>query len=148
LLLLGMAVPEQAKGAGGATCAVLTTVGESMLPVENPVRFGPERTVLAVVVIMAVGALPLAASSPYLLPVLVVPVLAGLWVWRARVVATPSGFEVCNGLGVRRFAWDDVATFQIPTHGPIRMKPTKGRSVVLTALPKLELSRFLEVGTP
>ncbi|MCW2542808.1 MAG: hypothetical protein JWM40_360 [Frankiales bacterium] len=115
---------------------------------KEPVRFQPERTVLAVVVVMAVGAMPLALSSVYLLPVLLVPACAALWVWRARVVATPTGFEVCNGLRVRRFAWDDVATFKIPVRGPVRMNPTRGRSVVLTALPKIELSRFLEVGTP
>jgi hypothetical protein len=30
----------------------------------------------------------------------------------------------------------------------VRMKPTTGGSVLLTALPKIELNRFLEVGTP
>jgi hypothetical protein len=119
-----------------------------MLPVDTPVRFGPERIVLAVVLVLAVGTLPLALSSTYLLPLLLVPVIAALWVLRARVVATPAGFEVCNGLRVRHFSWDDVGTFVIPPRGPVRMKPTSGGSVVLTALPKIELNRFLEVGTP
>jgi hypothetical protein len=119
-----------------------------MQHVDTPVRFGPERIVLAVVLVLAVGTLPLALSSKYLLPLLLVPVVAAVWVLRARVLATPAGFEVCNGLRVRRFSWDDVGTFVIPPRGPVRMKPTSGGSVLLTALPKIELNRFLEVGTP
>jgi hypothetical protein len=119
-----------------------------MQPVDEPITFAPERIVLAVVLIMAAGAMPLALASPYLAPVLLVPVFAAVWVLRARVVATKAGFEVCNGLGVRRFSWDDVAAFKVPIRGPVSMKPLQGRSAVLTALPKLEFSRFLEVGTP
>lgn len=119
-----------------------------MQPVDEPVRFAPERITLAVVVITLAGALPLALSSPYLLVLLLVPVGAALWVLRARVVASTSGFEVCNGLRVRRFAWDDVALFTMPVRGPVRMRSTKGKTVLLTALPRLEFSRFLEIGAP
>ncbi|MCW2599902.1 MAG: uncharacterized protein JWM02_1731 [Frankiales bacterium] len=112
------------------------------------VRFGPERTTLAVVVVMALGALPLGLSSPYLAPVLLVPVLVTVWVLRARVVAADIGLEVCNGLRVRRFRWQDVAGFDIPRRGPVVLLPTEGRPLRLTALPRNDLKRLLEVGTP
>jgi hypothetical protein len=112
------------------------------------VRFGPERTTLAVVLVMALGALPLGLSSPYLAPVLLLPVAAAVWVLRARVVAAEIGLEVCNGLGVRRFRWQDVAGFDIPRRGPVVLQATSGRSVPLTALPRRDLRRLIEIGTP
>lgn len=114
----------------------------------DKVRFGPDRTTLAVVVVMALGALPLGLASPYLAPVLLLPVLAAVWVLRARVVAAEIGLEVCNGLGVRRFRWQDVAGFDIPERGPVLLLPTHGRPLRLTALPRRELTRLLEIGTP
>lgn len=111
------------------------------------VRFGPERTSLAVVAIALAGALPLALSSAYLAPLLLLPVGAAVWVLRARVVASKAGLEVCNGLGVRRVAWDDVAGFQIPERGPVTLQ-LQDRSVRLTALARGDLPKLLEVGTP
>lgn len=102
---------------------------------------------LAAVVVMAVGALPLALSSPYLAPVLIIPVITAVWVLRARVVAAKTGVEVCNGLAVRRFAWDEVASFQVPPRGPVRVC-LKDRELRLTALPRRDLPRLLEIGTP
>ena len=114
----------------------------------DKVRFGPEKTTLAVVLVMALGALPLGLSSPYLAPILVLPVLATVWILRARVVAADIGLEVCNGLRVRRFRWQDVAGFDIPKRGPVVLQPTKGRPVPLTALPRRDLRRLIEIGTP
>ena len=113
----------------------------------DKVRFGPERTTLAVVVVMAMGALPLGLSSPLLLPVLLVPVLAAVWVLRARVVAADLGLEVCNGLGVRRFRWQEVAAFDVPRRAPVVPRPTAGRPLRLTALPRRDLKRLLEIGS-
>ena len=112
------------------------------------VRFGPEKTTLAVVVVLALGALPLGLSSPVLAPVLLVPLAATVWVLRARVIAADIGLEVCNGLGVRRFRWQDVAGFDIPERGPVVLRPTEGRPLRLTALPRRELRRLLEIGQP
>lgn len=97
---------------------------------------------------LLLGTLPLGLSSPWLTPALLLPVAAFVWVLRARVVATPLGCEVCNGLRVRRFGWADVAAFDVPTKGPVVLRPTTGRSVRLTALPRAELRRFLAVGNP
>ena len=114
---------------------------------ESPVRFGPERITLAVVVVMLAGSLPLALSSPYLAPLLLVPVVAAVWVLRARVVATKAGLEVCNGLAVRRFSWDEVTGFEIPPRAPVRVR-LQDRTLRMTALPKRDIPRLLEIGTP
>jgi hypothetical protein len=114
----------------------------------DKVRFGPERTTLAVVVVMALGSLPLALSSPFLAPILLVPVAATVWILRARVVAAELGLEICNGLGVRRFRWQDVAGFDVPRRGPVVLLPADGKRLRMTALPRQDLSRLLEIGTP
>jgi len=115
---------------------------------EAPVRFGPERTTLAVVLVLALGALPLGLSSPYLAPLLLIPMIAAVWVLRARVVAGRDGVEVCNGLGVRRLGWSQVDAFDVPKRGPVVLRDSDGGRVRLTALPRHELRRLLEIGTP
>jgi hypothetical protein len=108
----------------------------------------PERTTLAVVVVMTLGALPLALSSWALAPTLLVPLTALLWVLRARVVGTPATLEVCNGLRVLRTDWADVAGFQVPARGPVVLMLHGGRRVRLTAVSRRELPRLLEVSQP
>jgi hypothetical protein len=100
---------------------------------------------LAVVLVMAVSALPLAFSSTWLLPVLLVPVGALAWVLRARVEADPTQLRVCNGLGVRRVAWDDVRGFQVPPRGPVRLLTDDAPPLRLTAVTRRELPQLLEV---
>ncbi len=111
----------------------------------DKIRFGPERTTLAVVLVVALGSLPVGLSSPWLAPVFLLPVGATVWVLRARVVAATIGLEVCNGLRVRRFRWQDVAGFDVPHRGPVKLLPEHGRPLRLTALPRHELRRLLEL---
>ena len=116
--------------------------------VTDRVKFAPDRTTLAVVLIAALGALPLGLSSPYLAPLLLLPVAAFVWVLRARVTATREGLEICNGLLVRRMAWAEVDRFDLPARGPVLLHTTKGRSVRLTALARQDLRRLIKMGTP
>lgn len=109
------------------------------------VSLRPERTMLAVVVVMAVSAIPLAFSSVWLLPVLLVPVAALVWVLRARVEADASQLVVCNGLGVRQIAWDDVRGFQVPHRGPVRLLTDDARPLRLTTVTRRDLPQLLEV---
>jgi hypothetical protein len=114
----------------------------------DPLTLRPERTTLAAVLVLTLGALPLALSSPYLAVVLVVPLAALVWVLRARVVADPASLEVCNGLGVTHLAWDDVAGFQVPGRGPVRLLRHSGGPLLLTAVNRRELPRLLAVSEP
>jgi hypothetical protein len=115
---------------------------------EEPVRLQPERTTLAAVVVLSLGALPLALSSAYLAPVLLVPAAALLWVLRARVVADRAGLEVSTGLRVRRVSWEQVAGFRVPEHGPVTLLRHGAGPIRLTALNRRELPRVLAVAEP
>lgn len=95
------------------------------------------------VLIAFLGALPAATSTRWLLWLLLLPLAAGVWVLRARVVAGPERLEVCNGLGVRREPWDGVEGFDVPRRGPVRLRLSGGRTVPLTALPRRELRDLL-----
>lgn len=112
------------------------------------VRLRPERTTLAVVVVMTLGALPLALSAWVLAPVLLLPLGSLVWVLRARVVATPETLEVCNGLRVLRTTWEQVAGFHVPVRGPVVLLLHGGRRVRLTAVERRALPRLLEVSQP
>lgn len=109
-------------------------------------RTGPERIVVLAVLLALFGALPLALSSPALTWLLLLPLAAGTWVLRARVVAGPDGLEICNGLRVHRATWDEVEGVDVPARGPLRLRLTGGRRRLLTALPRRDLRRVLAAG--
>ena len=97
-------------------------------------RFGPQRVALLPVVVLSLGALPLAASSSWSNVVLLVPLACAVWVLRARVVMAPVGVEVCNGLGVHRMPWNAVEGFDVPRRGPLRLLRSGGRPLLMTAV--------------
>jgi len=109
------------------------------------VTLRPERMTLAVVVVLVLCALPLGLSSPWLAPVLVVPVGALVFVLRARLVASPAGLEVCNGIAVRRVAWDEVLGFEVPDHGPVRLLRRGGPPIRLLTANRRQLPQVLAV---
>ena len=117
-----------------------------MADVPDRKRFGPERIALVPVVFVLLGSLPVAASSAWLNWVVLLPVACGAWVVRARVVASPVGVEVCNGLRVHEVAWSDVEGFEVPRRGPVRLLRRGGRPVPMTALPRRELPLLIAVG--
>ncbi|MCW2665397.1 MAG: cfp6 [Frankiales bacterium] len=110
------------------------------------VRFGPERIAIAPVLVMAIGAIPLGLSSPWLRWVLLVPVACAVWVLRARVVVARDGLEVCHGLTTRRYPWNTVEGFDVPRRGPVRLL-TGGRQVALTPLPRRQVRELVAACT-
>lgn len=108
-------------------------------------RFGPERIALLPVMVLFLGSLPIAGSQASLNWIVLVPIACAVWVLRARVVAIPLGLEVCNGLRAHRIAWDDVEGFDVPRRGPVRLLRREGRPLLLTALPRRDLRRLLEM---
>jgi len=109
----------------------------------DQVKVRPERVTLVAVVVVLLGSLPLGLSSPYLAWAPLLPIGAMVWVLRARVVADEESVDVCNGLGVRRVAWRDVAGFTVPKRGPVRLLRHGRRPLLLTALNRGELPRLL-----
>ena len=109
-------------------------------------RFGPDRIALIPVTVFFFGAVPAATSSLLLLPLLLLPIACGVWVVRARVVAAPVGVAVCNGLGVRRYAWTDVEGVDVRKRRPLLLLVSGSRRVPMTALSRRDLPRLLELG--
>ena len=107
-------------------------------------RFGPDRIALLPVLVLLLGRLPLAASSVWLHPLVLVPVACGVWVLRARVVVASTGVEVCNGLAAHRQPWEAVEGFEVPRRGPVRLLRAGDRPLLLTALPRRHLRAFTE----
>lgn len=110
------------------------------------VRFGPERVALLGVVIVAAAAIPAAATWRPVAWLLLLLVPAAVWVLRARVVVSPDGLEVCNGVLRRRVPWDGVEGFDVPRHGPVRLVHG-GRRTVLTAVPHRDARRLVSAAT-
>ena len=110
----------------------------------SPVVLRPDRTFLAVVVVMAVAALPLALSSPWLLPLLLLPFLTLVWVLRARVASDGAQLVVCNGLGSTNVAWPAVQGFQVPPKGSVRLLREGHKPLRMSAVTRRELPRLLE----
>jgi hypothetical protein len=105
-------------------------------------RFGPEPILLFPLAIAFLGALPLGASVPWLSWLLLLPLAGAVWVLRAGVRVEPAGLLVGNGLRRRRFPWDEVAGFDVPRRGPVRLLHPGGRTPLL-ALPRRDLPRLL-----
>lgn len=114
---------------------------------ERPRRFGPQPLGLLPVLVLLLGALPLATSDARLSWVLLVPVAAAVWVLRARVVARDDGLLVCNGLAAHVHPWPSVEGFDVPRLGPVRLV-LPGRTVVLTALSRSDLRALLAAAPP
>ena len=106
-------------------------------------RFGPDKIALLPVLVLLFGALPLAASTPLLLWLLLVPVGAAVWVLRARVLADAEQLEVCNGLGRRTVPWSDVEGLDVPRWTPVRLLLRGGRRLPLTALSRGDVRRLM-----
>ena len=110
----------------------------------EPVRVRPERVTLAAVLVALLGAIPLAASKPWLAPLGLVPLAWGVWVLRAKVTADAGGLSVCNGLGTRTVAWAEVDGFDLPRRGPVQLRTTGGDRLLLTPVDRRDLPRLLE----
>lgn len=111
-------------------------------------RYAPDRSSLFPALLFGLGALPIAASDPALVWVLLLPVAPLVWVLRARVLADSDGVEVCNGLGRRRYAWDQVTGFDVPRRGVVRMLLLGGSRVPLSTVSRRQLRSLIELGGP
>ena len=142
-------LPWQGRGVQGPTSdpRPADVPAVPAVPPRQRRRFGPERIALLPVLVMLLGALPLAGSSGWLLWLLLVPLGAAVWVLRARVVADGDTLLVCNGLGTQVHPWSAVEGFDVPRYGPVRLL-LPGRRVPLTALPRRDLRALLALAPP
>ncbi|MCU1601675.1 MAG: hypothetical protein JWO22_2384 [Frankiales bacterium] len=110
--------------------------------------FRPDRTAVTAVGVFFIGTLYLALTGPWFAPLLLLPLGCLIWTLRARVVADDTGLVVCNGLGKQQIRWEQVETIEVHKRRPVTLHRTDGGTTLLTALPRQDVRRLVEVGQP
>lgn len=105
-------------------------------------RYNAAITVAAVVAFF--GAVPLATSHIYLLPIVLVPILVGVWGWRAGTDVGPEGLRIRALFGSRFIPWSQVAALAPADNRRVYALLTTGRQVRLPAVGAAELATFAD----
>lgn len=109
-------------------------------------RFRQSGATLIAALIALVGAIPLAGSSWALTPVLLIPLAAGAWAWRAGTDVDPAGIRVRALFGSTTVAWSRVAELAADPNGRVSALLTDGHALQLTGVPAKALPDLLEAG--
>ena len=107
------------------------------------VHFRQHGALAVAALVLFVGTLPVASTRWYLLPLLLVPLLGGIWAWRSGTDADADGLRVRALLGQRRIPWDQVAELAHDERGRATARLADGRLVRLTAVPADGLPRLV-----
>lgn len=107
------------------------------------VRFRHSQAITVATVIAFAGALPLAAARWFLTPVLLVPLLIGIWAWRAGTDAGRDGVRVRALLRSRLIGWTEVAAVGADSRGRVLAQLTGGQTVALAAVRPADLPRLV-----
>ncbi|MFS8477409.1 MAG: PH domain-containing protein [Micromonosporaceae bacterium] len=107
------------------------------------IRFRHNAALTVAAVVALVGALPVAASSPWLAPIPLVPLAVAVWAWRAGTDADRHGLQVRALLGSRRLPWARIAQLVPTGHGRVSAVLTDGAVVTLTAVTPADLPRLV-----
>jgi hypothetical protein len=107
-------------------------------------RHHASRAVAALVV--AISTVTLAAVSPYLGALALVPLGYAAWLWRAGTDVGPAGLRVRALLGQRLIPWSAVTAVIPDRRGRVRAGLAGGASVPLTAVTAADLPRLAEAG--
>ncbi len=98
-------------------------------------------TVAAVIALIA--GVSLATWAPYLLPLLLVPLVVAVWGWRAGTDADVRGLTVRAAFGSRRIPWSDVNGLVTDARGRVSAHLTSGKAVTLTAVSATDIPRIV-----
>ena len=109
----------------------------------DTVRFRYNQAILVAAIIAFVGALPLANSRVYLLPVLLVPLAVAVWAWRAGTDADARELRVRALAGQRRIDWDRVLELTSDQRGRAVARLDDGHQVILPAVRGADLPRLV-----
>jgi hypothetical protein len=108
-------------------------------------RYNAAITIAAVVAFF--GAIPLATSHAYLLPIALVPILIAVWGWRAGTDVGPAGLRIRALFGSRLVPWSHVAALVPADRKHVYAVLTTGRQVRLPAVGAAELATFSDAAT-
>ena len=109
----------------------------------DPVHFRYSQAIWVAAAIAFIGALPLASAGWYFTPVLLIPLLIGIWAWRAGTDADRAGVKIRALFGQRLIPWHEVVTLGIDDRRRVVASLTGGRVVSLPAVPAADLPRLV-----
>jgi Bacterial PH domain len=110
--------------------------------VVRPQKFRHNAAITIAAVVAFFGAVPLATSRVYLLPIMLVPILIGIWGWRAGTDVSPAGLRVRALFGARLVPWSHVAALVPAGRGRVYAILTTGRRVRLPAVGAADLPKI------
>jgi hypothetical protein len=100
------------------------------------------RTALLPVVLLALCVVPLSNASPWLLLLLVVPLVVAAWVFRVGVDVGEAGMTVRSLVGARAVPWSELAGIRVGDSGDLWLVTTGGTEVRLPVLRARDLPRL------
>ena len=103
------------------------------------------RTALLPVVLLLVCAVPLASASPWLLVVLLLPLLAAAWVLRVGVDIDDEGVTARQIAGSRTVPWGELAGIRVDERRRLWLVTTAGTEVALPVLRARDLPRLADL---
>jgi hypothetical protein len=108
-------------------------------------RLRMSRTTLLPIALLALGVLPVATATPWLLLLLVVPAALAVWVFRVGVDVGEDGITVRSLTAARTVAWAELTGIRIGARGDLWLVTTAGTQVRLPVLRARDLPRLAQL---
>jgi hypothetical protein len=103
------------------------------------------RTALLPVVFLAICVVPVAAATPWLLLLLVIPAAVAAWVFRVGVDVGEDGMTVRSLAGARSVPWSELDGIRVAERGDLWLVTTGGTEVRLPVLRARDLPRLSQL---
>jgi hypothetical protein len=107
------------------------------------VRFRYNAAISVAAVVAFVGAVPLAASRWYLVPLLLVPLAVAVWGWRAGTDANANGVRARALFGSRFLPWSRIDSLEVGEPNRVYARTTADSAVRLPAVAAADLPRLV-----
>ena len=105
-------------------------------------RLRMSRTALVPIAFLAFCAVPLVASAPWTLVLLLVPAVLAAWVLRVGVSIGDDGIAVHSLVGARSVPWREVAGIRVGEGRALWLVTTRGTEIRLPVLRVRDLPRL------
>jgi hypothetical protein len=107
------------------------------------VRFRYNAAISVAAVVAFVGAVPLAASRWYFVPLLLVPLSVAVWGWRAGTDANANGVRARALFGSRFLPWTRIDSLEVGERNRVYARTTTDSAMRLPAVSAADLPRLV-----
>ncbi len=114
-----------------------------MSKAEPTLRFRRHSAITVAAIIALISGVTLGTWAPYLLPLLVIPLLIAVWGWRSGTDVDADGLTVRAAVGRRRIAWSEVTGILLDSDGRPAARLRSGRFVTLPAVTPADVPRLV-----